>query len=92
MAANISFQILGLGNSSEQLHHRIAQVLDLQNLNLCLNRIAAAIAIKNIAGLTKSTVLMKLALLKCWSRIGLFLSYLRVTHWTKVKPRRFMTQ
>jgi hypothetical protein len=46
VASNISFQILSLGNSSEQLHHWIPQVLDLQDLNLCFNCIATTIAIQ----------------------------------------------
>jgi len=46
MASGIGFEVLSLGNSSEQLHQWISQVLDLQSLDRWCNGIAAAIAIQ----------------------------------------------
>jgi len=46
MATNISFQILSLGNSAEQLHHWISQVLKLQSLDFWCDSPATAVPIQ----------------------------------------------
>lgn len=46
MATHISFEILSLGNSSEQLHHWISHVLQLQSLDFWCNSPTPTVSIQ----------------------------------------------